>query len=188
MTFSARDHYQHALDGVDVVVAGATPGSWDAPSPCPGWTARDVLGHLIDGQIQIESLLSGKGHRVPAGHPGAVVGSAPPTDVWAESRRAIDAVLARLAGATSIATPMGLRTAAEVLGMAVIEPLVHAWDLATATGQVIRLDPDAVAVTLAGVRALGGQLAATGMFAPAQPVPADAGPQSELLALVGRHP
>jgi hypothetical protein len=58
---------------------------------------------------------------------------------------------------------MGLRAVTDILSLALIEPLLHAWDLARATGHTIRLDPDAVAATLVGVRALGGQFAATGM-------------------------
>ena len=27
-------------------VRGVAPGGWDSPSPCEGWTARDVVGHL----------------------------------------------------------------------------------------------------------------------------------------------
>jgi hypothetical protein len=30
------------------IADAASAGDWEAPSPVPGWTARDVVGHLID--------------------------------------------------------------------------------------------------------------------------------------------
>ncbi len=85
-------------------------------------------------------------------------------------------------------TPLGTRTVDEVLAVAVVEPLVHAWDLATAAGQTARLDPETVTATLSAVEALAGQLAATGMYAAALPAPSDSSPQDRLLAALGRHP
>jgi uncharacterized protein (TIGR03086 family) len=185
MTFSALDHYRHALVGVDDVVARVGSDRWDSLSPCPPWTARDVLGHLIDGQQQIAALLTGQGPRLPHGDPGALAGTALAA-AWQAAHRAIEQVLVTVNPAAQVVTPMGPRTVTDVLNLAVIEPLVHAWDLARATGHAIRLDPDAVAFTLAGVRGLGGQLAATGMYAPACTAPTDADPQDQLLAATGR--
>lgn len=72
--------------------------------------------------------------------------------------------------------------------MVVIEPLVHAWDLAIATGQTVWLDSEAVAVTLPAVERLGDQLAATGMYAAGRPLPPMASMQDRLLAALGRKP
>jgi uncharacterized protein (TIGR03086 family) len=185
MTFPALDRYRHALTGVDDVVARIEPDHWDVLSPCPPWTARDVLGHIIDGQQQIAALLTGQGPRPPHGDPGTLAGTAPAA-AWQAAHRDIEQVLATVNPTAQVATPMGPRTVADILSLAVIEPLVHAWDLARATGHAVRLDPDAVVTTLAGVRALDGQLAATGMYAPARTAPADADLQDQLLAATGR--
>ncbi|ADP82350.1 TIGR03086 family metal-binding protein [Pseudofrankia inefficax] len=185
MTFPALDHYRRALRGVDEVVARVEPDRWDSLSPCPPWTARDVLGHLIDGQRQIEALLTGRGPRPPAAEPGALAG-AEPAAAWQAARRAIEQVLAAVDPTARTATPLGPRGAADILTLAVIEPLVHAWDLARATGHTVRLDQDAVAAILPGVLALGDQLAATGMYVAARPVPAGTEPQDQLLAATGR--
>ncbi|WP_322780205.1 hypothetical protein [Frankia sp. Cas4] len=82
---------------------------------------------------------------------------------------------------------MGPRSVADILSLALIEPLVRAWDLAHATRHTVDLDLEAVSAVLDGVRALGGQLAATGMYAPAVPPPADASLQDQLLAATGRQ-
>ena len=48
--------YTQALYGFDHVVR-LTPGAaWERPSPCGGWTGRDVIGHVIAVQRWIESL------------------------------------------------------------------------------------------------------------------------------------
>ena len=72
--------------------------------------------------------------------------------------------------------------------IALVEPVVHTWDLATATGRPVDLDPDPVRALLHGVLALGGQLQATGMYAPAVPVADDAPAKDRLLAALGRRP
>jgi hypothetical protein len=57
----------------------------------------------------------------------------------------------------------------------------------TATGRRVVLDERTVEALLVGVEQLGGQLAATGMYSAAVPVPADASPLRRLLAALGRR-
>ncbi|WP_448609576.1 hypothetical protein [Geodermatophilus sp. URMC 60] len=85
-------------------------------------------------------------------------------------------------------TPLGPRTLGGLLGIALVEPVVHTWDLATATGQPADLDPDAVRALLPGVLALGAQLQAGGRYGPPVPVPDDAPAQDRQLAALGRRP
>jgi uncharacterized protein (TIGR03083 family) len=40
-------NYTKALFGFDHVARTVTPDGWDAASPCEGWTARHVAGHVI---------------------------------------------------------------------------------------------------------------------------------------------
>jgi uncharacterized protein (TIGR03083 family) len=41
------DGFVRALEGFEAVLAGVAPGRWSAPSPCAGWSAADVAGHVI---------------------------------------------------------------------------------------------------------------------------------------------
>ena len=84
-------------------------------------------------------------------------------------------------------TPRGAFPVERVLAMALVEPVIHGWDLAVATGHPWHLDDDSVRILLTGVEQMGGRLAATGMYAPALPVPATADPAQRLLAALGRH-
>ncbi len=182
--------YLRALDRLGTVVDAVPAQRWDAPTPCPGWSARQLLGHLVDGQHQVLAMLAGEGPRAPVPEPEALGALAGP-DPAGSWRRAHQAVVAALSGAASgagVATPLGPRTVEQLLGIALVEPVVHTWDLATATGRPADLDPDVVRALLPGVLALGGQLAATGMYAAPVPVPDDAPAQDRLLAALGRRP
>jgi uncharacterized protein (TIGR03086 family) len=66
--------------------------------------------------------------------------------------------------------------------------LVHAWDLARATGQDETLDPAEVSAFLAGLEPWDAALRASGHYGPRVPVPDDADEQTRLLAFTGREP
>jgi uncharacterized protein (TIGR03086 family) len=182
--------YLRALDRLGAVVGAVPAQRWDAPTPCPGWSARQLLGHLVDGQGQVLAMLAGEGPRAPATGPEALgsLAGPDPAGSWRRAHRAAAAALSRAVPGAVLATPLGPRTVEQLLGTALVEPVVHTWDLATATGRPADLDPDAVSALLPGVLALGGQLQASGMYAPPLPVPDDAPAQDRLLATLGRRP
>ncbi len=54
-------------------MAGVPRDGWDAPSPCAGWTARDVAGHVTGGQYLIRALATGEPDRTSTGiRPGSL--------------------------------------------------------------------------------------------------------------------
>ena len=65
---------------------------------------------------------------------------------------------------------------------------MHTWDLARATGQDDRLDPDFCAELLAGMEGIEEVLRASGQYGPAVPVPDDADVQTRMLGFIGRDP
>ena len=42
------DRYRRRADAFEAKVAAARAEQWDDRSPCEGWTARDVVGHIVD--------------------------------------------------------------------------------------------------------------------------------------------
>ena len=182
--------YLRALDRLGAVVDAVPAERWDAPTPCSGWSARQLLGHLVDGQGQVLAMLAGEGPRAPVPEPEALglLAGPDPAGSWCRAHQAAVAALRGAAPDAGVTTPLGPRTVEQLLGIALVEPVVHTWDLATATGRPADLDPDAVRALLPGVLALGGQRAATGMYAAPVPVPDDAPAQDRLLAALGRRP
>ncbi|MFJ8011347.1 TIGR03086 family metal-binding protein [Streptomyces sp. NPDC096339] len=177
--------YLRVLTHLGDVVDRIPAVRWNSPSPCEGWTCLHVLGHVIDGQRQIASLLSGQGPREPMRDPaGAVAGE--PAQAWAAEFRSMRERLATTDPSLRVPSPHGEVTAEWVLATAVIEPLVHTWDLAQAAGIATSLDAEAVGACLTAVAPMADRFAATGMYAPALAASADATPEERLLALLGR--
>lgn len=183
--------YLEAWRAFAVLTDGVAVSSWDAPTPCSEWTVRQLVGHVVDGADQVRAMLTGEPALAPLNGPAELARRAG-ADPAAAVRQEVDALSAALT--TVGQSPHGgtVRTAAgdlplqQVLLMALIEPVTHGWDLAVATGQSVTVDDDAVGALLAGVEQLGGQLALTGMYAPARPVADQAPPLQRLMAALGR--
>ena len=69
-----------------------------------------------------------------------------------------------------------------------LDVLIHGWDLAKATGQDTPLDPELVDACFEVVNPQIDLLKGSGMFGTQVDVPADADPQTRLLAMLGRRP
>jgi len=65
---------------------------------------------------------------------------------------------------------------------------MHAWDLARATGQDDRLDPDVCADLLGGMEQMEEVIRSSGHYGPRVEVPGDADAQTRLLGFIGRDP
>ncbi|TDQ50752.1 TIGR03086 family metal-binding protein [Actinorugispora endophytica] len=164
-------------------VEAVAPDGWDAPSPCAGWSARDVLRHVIESHTAMPGY---------AGLSVALAGSVEddPRAAWAEARDAMRKLLGDPAlasreyeghfGRTSLQA-----TVDRFLGF---DLLVHAWDIARATGQDETLPAAEVARVRADALALGDSLRMEGVCGPEVPVPDGASEQDRLLALLGRTP
>ncbi len=157
--------------------------AWDNPSPCEGWTARDVVGHLTEW---IPAFFGSQGVDFPAVPSVAT----DPVGAWETVQRTIADALADPALATrQLTTPFSTQSLAETVDMIVTgDVFTHTWDLARATGQDDTLDPDQLQRMIAGMASMPDEvLRADGMFGPRIDVPADADDQTRFLAFVGRR-
>jgi uncharacterized protein (TIGR03086 family) len=75
----------------------------------------------------------------------------------------------------------------EYAGQLLLDTLVHGWDIAKATGQDTRLDPELVSACLPIAEQLTSQFRSAGVFGELLPVDPDADAQTRLLALMGRR-
>jgi uncharacterized protein (TIGR03086 family) len=181
-----RQRYREALDIFGGVVDGVEDTAWAGPSPCDGWSAAAVVGHVIHGSRIILAMATGEPPVPPAGDPAAVAGE-DPARAWHTRRAEIEQILDSLDLDARVETAQGVLRVDDGLGQAVIEPLVHAWDLAAATGRDLRLPDHLVTPLLAGLERIDGLLRTGGMFADRLQVPSDAPEQQRLLALLGRR-
>jgi uncharacterized protein (TIGR03086 family) len=158
--------------------------SWDAPAPVAGWTARDVVRHLIEWLPPF--LAAGSGIRLPAGR-----SVDDPAAAWRTHCDAVQALLDDPATAGRVlANPhigeLPLDRAIDQFYTA--DVFMHTWDLARATGQDDRLDQDFCAQLLAGMEPMEEIIRSSGQYGPRVPVKEHTDPQTRLLGFIGRDP
>jgi uncharacterized protein (TIGR03086 family) len=166
----AVDNHRRACDGFTGMVVAAA-GSWEAPSPCTEWSARDVVEHVIGfHDVLVLRPLRAKPTR-PKDDPGAR---------WA---RTADALFTALAAPDAIDPER-----VSLLEVLTTDVLVHTWDLAKSVGVGVCLDEELC--ERGRVRGTVNQkmLEASGMFGPAVAVSRHARAQDRLLGLYGRDP
>jgi uncharacterized protein (TIGR03086 family) len=173
------DRFIRALDGFEAVLAGVAPGQWSAPSPCAGWSAADVAGHVIGNLRETEALARGRYTEARAGDPGSAVGD-DPLAAWRAARAGMTAALDPAALARLV--PLG-----EILDRSAMEFLVHTWDLAQATGQAVVLDPGLVRGALGPARQFAQLARSSGLVGAECAVAEDADDLTRLLAIFGRR-
>jgi uncharacterized protein (TIGR03083 family) len=80
----------------------AEPARWNAPTACPGWEVRDMVGHLVDATEGYLSAFDIARRGVAAPEPVGVAGMAKSTDEAARAFRPVprNELLARLRGKT----------------------------------------------------------------------------------------
>ncbi len=188
------DRYRRRADAFERKVAAVRSDQWNAPSPCEKWTARDVVGHIIDMHAVVLHHLD---RRLSAAPPVAV----DPLAAFRSARADVEAILDDPSLASRVCdTPTGTMTAAEDIDAIPGSDLpLHGWDLARATGQDDTIDPADVEHHWSAITALPADLleqyrtpGAFGpgveIFGPEVRVGTDASPQNRLLGLIGRDP
>ena len=140
------------LDEVMTLFSGLTDGTTedrlDDPTPCDEWKVRHLLGHAIGAAYVYADVMQGTNEMVPGSTPpdldriGSLVGDdhrAAVRGAFAHLRDAGGAVADLDAPATTFWAEGSLGW---VLRMWANDMLVHCWDLATATGQVLIVHDD----------------------------------------------
>jgi uncharacterized protein (TIGR03086 family) len=169
------------------LVDGTGADQLDSQTPCSEWKVRDLLNHVIGG-----------GHMFAAGLRGETFegGATPPDFVGNDHRAAfqtsMDGFSAALANTNDldkmVSLPFGTLPAVAALQLAAGDLLVHAWDLAQATGQAFNPPTDFVEASYAFFNvAVTDDLRSAGMFGPAVPAATDASALTKLLAHAGRR-
>jgi uncharacterized protein (TIGR03086 family) len=183
------DQLAHALDVAEDLVAAVRDDQWGAPTPCADWTVRDLVNHLVGGNLLFADAL--RGEPLPPLEELRRNRDRLGDDPVAAFRVAADTLLVafRQPGALDqvVTVPVGTVPGIGALHLRLVETLVHGWDLARATGRPPGF-PEALAEQeLAFSRAKLADLpAGRTPFAPSQPAPDDAPALDRLAALLGR--
>lgn len=181
------DDLAAVLDSTSALVAGVS--RWDAPTPCPEWTVRELVNHLVLGHRLFTAVLRGETGGSLDPRASDVLGD----DPVAAYRDAVAGLLAafRQPGVLErvFEVPVGTVPGIVALHLRIVEELVHGWDLARATGQEPKFEDAVVEREISFSAAkLAGLPAERSPFAPPVPVAEDAPPLDRLVALLGRSP
>lgn len=158
---------------------------WEAPAPVAGWVARDVVRHLTEWFPAF--LAAGSGvvlDRGPAVDDDPVL-------AWRVHCDAVQGLLDDPATAGRVLSnphlgELPLDRAIDQFYTA--DVFMHTWDLARATGQQDRLDPDFCGQLLAGMEQMEEVIRSSGQYGARVTVPDDADVQTRLLGFIGRDP
>lgn len=168
-----------------------TAQQWALPTPCEGWSVRDLVQHMAVGATMSRQILAGETWTREA----VVEEVSAVSDLRAEwewrtaEERAGFAAFGALD--RTVAHPvMGDIPCSQFLGMRVGDALLHAWDLARAIGADDQLAPELVAEVWTGMSPMAGFIGKSGFFGsgPSGEVGEDAPLQDRLLDLSGRRP
>lgn len=177
------ERYQGLAEQFGARVEATPDDKWSAPAPCEGWTARDVVAHVVDSMRKVAAGVDG-GESLPMGT------DEDPKEAWRTSFAAVMAAV-RQPGALEKPVPggpMGPMPLEMMLGRLLSnDVLVHTWDLARAVGGDERLDQDAVGHAYEGLKPLDAMLRMPGVFGPKVEPPEGADLQTQFLSFLGRQ-
>jgi uncharacterized protein (TIGR03086 family) len=179
--------YEAAVDTFDGVIHQVPSGSWQSPTPCEQWNVRQLVNHVVGEQAWVTPLFAGRTVAdVGTALDGDLLGD-DPTAAWHHYSGEAHAALAEPdAIARTVHLSYGDETAVNYVDQLTFDALVHAWDLARASGVDDTLPDDLVLWATGWISPLLSMYRDGGAVGPPVSVADDADPQTKLLGLVGR--
>jgi uncharacterized protein (TIGR03086 family) len=179
---------EQAHSALRSAVAGVE--DWSAPTPCADWNVTQVFQHAAGDQLGYAAFITGEPG--PDFDPFAPSGTlaVPASDFLEPKLAAAKAAFATVTpDAVAVPTPLpqGALPAPVAAGAAALDAAVHAWDIATATGQKSPLTTELAAALLPVAKELAEPLRGFA-YAPALESAAEDDAVSTLLRYLGRDP
>ncbi|HET7312493.1 MAG TPA: TIGR03086 family metal-binding protein [Mycobacteriales bacterium] len=182
-----RERFERAQRHFGELVHDVKPDQWSDPTPCTQWDVRALVNHLVYEARWLPSIMAGKTiAEVGDAFEGDLLGDNPESAYDAALREA-SASVAEVDLDRIVHLSFGDLPASEYLTQVTSDFVVHGWDLARGIGANDTMDPDLVAFVQAAAEPQADMLVASGLFGTPVDVPADADPQTKLLALFGRR-
>jgi uncharacterized protein (TIGR03086 family) len=176
------ERYARLADEFAAVIDATPPERWEEPSPCAGWTARDVVRHVVDTQGLFLGFVGRSLGDIPSvdDDPGGAFRAA--TGVVQADLENPDRAAAEFDGSNG-----RMRFDDAVGNYLGFDLIVHRWDLARAVGGDESIDARDVEWANVAIEGFGDQMRASGHFGAASDPGPQAGPQQRMLAYLGRQ-
>ena len=179
---STTMQYEASQRPLTAVIDAVPAQAWTNPSPCEGWSAHDVLRHLIETQREFLT-----GHGIDLG--GVPDIDADPVAAWHDhAKRVIEAISDDPVPATEFDGHFGPTTVGDALEQFYVwDMLVHRWDIARSQGAQTAYSDAEIDQIERGADGFGDALYMDGVCRPGVPAPLDADRKVRLLARLGRR-
>jgi uncharacterized protein (TIGR03086 family) len=132
--------HRRAQDAFAHVLIHVTSDQLSSPTPCPEWDVRSLIDHVIAGNQRVVQRAGGQVSPLPED-----LGTA----LRVSARAAQETFTGQRALARSYQLPIGEVPGTTFIELRTSDLLVHAWDLAVATGQPTDLDSELAEYVLA---------------------------------------
>ena len=184
---SPSEQLEFQSDTLRDLMAGVKSDQWDESTPCAKWTVRDLAAHLVGGGTVFAA--SFRGETIAAGEDGEM-----PDLLGDDPAAALGRVLADFESSADspgamereVTLPFATLPAQVALDIAKFDLLMHAWDLARATGQPFDPPADVVVEARQTAEMIVDGLRDGDTFGNAIQAPANASPIDQLAAFTGR--
>ena len=175
--------YETAASGFASVLAQCSDEDLSRPSPCEGWTAKDIVDHVTGGPPYYAEAWGGQAPDVPDDADRATRYRAGYQALADTCRQ--PGVLEQM-----VASPLGddKIPAGMMFGILTSDTLIHTWDLARSIGIDVELDQDLLQRTWDGLIPIEAMVRRPDVFGPAVEIDKDASLQDRAMAWFGRHP
>ena len=181
------DLYRRSVEGWTARVETIPADRWDAPTPCTDWTVRDLVNHVTGEDAWTVPLMRGATiAEVGNTLDGDLLGDKPADTALRHAGDAMDVVAEKLPTGGKVHLSYGDEDMDEYIYQLSADHLMHAWDLAAATGGDTTFDTDLVEGVGAWFAGREEMYRSAGVIGPR--VEAGGDPQSDLIGRAGRDP
>lgn len=180
-----------ATDEFAARLRAVQPDQWDDPTPCEGWTVRDLVSHVLGGnQMAVIMLAGASQEETTALLAGLPLRDDPVSQYLDGGAAQVRAFRDAPDPGQLVHHPIGDVPVAQVLEFRIGDLTIHTWDLARAIGADESLPDSLVERAWAGFEPMAPVIGSIGVFGagPSGTVGEGAALQTRLLDLVGRRP
>ena len=188
MAEDVRRLFRRAAEDFGRRVYNVKDDQWDAPTPCTEWNVRALVNHLVYEMRWAPPLFAGKTvAEVGDRFDGDLLGDDPVASWDAASREAVGAVAREGVLENTVHASFGDISGEEYVSQLTNDHVIHAWDLARATGSPEQLPAELVDFCYRYLEPRYQRWGDVGVFGEAVEPPPGADMQTRLLAMAGRR-
>ena len=126
-------------------VDAITSDQWSRPTPCEEWDVRELVNHVVgEDRWTVPLMRGGTIAEVGDSFDGDLLGDYPVQSADSAAHAAVDSVAEALPSGGKVHLSYGDEDMGEYIHQLAADHLVHAWDLAAATGGDTHLDRELV--------------------------------------------